>query len=545
MADIKTVKFLGATVISFNSNLGLGSVSESSLNVDLVEDCEEGDIFQPNQGSVQVGEPVYFQAGEFTFNGILTNWTISQGGSGKIFNVRVNDPRQLLENTIITIDSYIGPPAGDGRSPPNYFNVYHKAEEAFATQGNCNAFGASQSNERGMPYNKIISTLRGMDPIIQSPTGFEFDINWESFPTNLPEYYRVTGPGISVLQLLQDVCDATGKEFYVYLEGQNTISVGTIDLTSTPSLSTYAIMDAFNGEATDISYGQELRNEKTRTLIFGEQQHYLTYVDSFEFYFGEDLVGDKFVPIVPFKRNKSGFWIKKKIDQLNTGLFKPFPTNGPYEISELDLRVALSGYENWQTRALDDGTDGTFNQAIRANYTECVNQLQNRIKEFTENKDNLHPKNRQKALVDLFWDPSLPGVELAKPKPLIDLEKIHEFLLNLATTYYGVQFIAKLKQKICVHLGGENFQEKIFTDIPTGAGGWVDGDVPIMGLSEPELSFFRSDDFRINSFATFTLDGQVENAPGSPGGDGEEGGSGNSGSDSSYGQSSSSFGSDT
>jgi hypothetical protein len=32
------IRFLGATVLSFNSTLGLGS-SESTLNVDLIEDC--------------------------------------------------------------------------------------------------------------------------------------------------------------------------------------------------------------------------------------------------------------------------------------------------------------------------------------------------------------------------------------------------------------------------------------------------------------------------------------------------------------------------
>ena len=43
------IKFLGATVLSFNTTLGLGQ-QESSLTVQLIEDCEgeTPDLFLPN-----------------------------------------------------------------------------------------------------------------------------------------------------------------------------------------------------------------------------------------------------------------------------------------------------------------------------------------------------------------------------------------------------------------------------------------------------------------------------------------------------------------
>ena len=34
-----TIKFLDSTVISFNLSLGLGSAAESTLSIDLVDDC--------------------------------------------------------------------------------------------------------------------------------------------------------------------------------------------------------------------------------------------------------------------------------------------------------------------------------------------------------------------------------------------------------------------------------------------------------------------------------------------------------------------------
>ena len=111
MADIVTtpLKFLNATVLSFNTSLGLGG-SESTLNVDLIEDCEADppDQFLPAYNLIEVGAPVYFSTclqdqdsiDCFTFGGVLTSWTVNQGGSGKTYNTKVSDPRQLLENTI-------------------------------------------------------------------------------------------------------------------------------------------------------------------------------------------------------------------------------------------------------------------------------------------------------------------------------------------------------------------------------------------------------------------------------------------------------------
>lgn len=510
MSDIinQPIKFLGATVLSFNTSLGLGA-SESTLNVDLIEDCESDppDQFLPAYNLLEVGAPVYFSTCInnqdttqcFNFGGVLTNWSVSQGGSGKTYNAKVSDPRQLLENTIVIIDTYVGPPI----QTTNYFNVYSGYERG-VLDGNCDVFGSSGSTERGMPYTKIISKLQEMNPTICSPTGYQFTINFDSFPKNVPEYYSVPGPAISILQLLQDVCDVLGLEFYVDLLPGAIINIGTIDL-KTPPESFSTIIGAYNGIATELSYGEELRNEKTKAVIFGEKQHYLSYVNKFEYFFGEDLVDNELVPVVPFANDKSGFWIKKRIEKLNATLFNPLPTNGPYNISELDIRSAMSSFDNWRDRALDPKSVGSFNAAIRNNYQECQKRLQEAVENALQNqKRDQVARNRRTA--DLYNDPRRGGAEAMKPEPDQDLEAIFNFVQNLGNTYYGKQWISSLNETICYHQG-ENFQEKIFTSVPTNDGGWVDGDQEILGLSEPELTFFRSDDNRINCFALFNTDG--------------------------------------
>ena len=47
----------------------------------------------------------------------------------------------------------------------------------------------------------------------------------------------------------------------------------------------------------------------------------------------------------------------------------------------------------------------------------------------------------------------------------------------------------------------------MYTDTPTNDGGWVDPGIPVLGLNDPELEFFRTDDGRVEAIALFTASG--------------------------------------
>jgi hypothetical protein len=500
--DIGIVKlnFCGATVLSFNSTLGLGS-QESSISIDLVEDCENGDNFYAD-----VGAPAYFQAGVFKFGGVITNTSKTQGRSGKTINVKMSDPRQLLQNAVLIIDSYLGAPI----RTTNYFNVYAYFENSVAN-GNCYAFGSSYSGERGMPYVKILQALSNMNPTICSPTGYNFTVDFSSLYSsgagNLPEFFKVPGPSITILDFIQNICDTLGLDFYVNLVDNNLITFGFINLRNPPN-SFSAITDFYNGRATDISYGQELRNEVTKTVIFGEKVHYLSGLSLFDFYFGEDEYNGEMFPVYPAGRDQCGFWIYKKIDSLNLTLDKPLSSNGPYTISELDIRAAMASFKSWSDRATYSDTPGTLNAAIRANWPEAIVNRKALANTGAEAGQALGttPEASNRSTVDRQQSPTKGSVKLSLPPTDRDMNKIWSFVKNLGETFYGKQFICELNQTICVH-GTENYKEKIFTDIPTNAGGWVDFDTPVLGLSEPELSFFREEDNRIGCFAFFSSTG--------------------------------------
>lgn len=543
------IRFLDSTVLSFNMSLGIGAQSESTLNIDLVNDCGIGvtrgtgfmpyEDFDRNLDSYGVGMPVYFPDNPqslpgFWFGGILSSWTVQKSTAGWTYNAIIKDPRQLLENTLVIIDSVISGPV----QHVNYFNVYAFWEQATVydpNPSNCAGYGNSYTNDKGMPYYRIIQTLKLMQeadkfrifPSTYNKFKYSFQIDFDTFPgiygRTLPQWYRVPGPSISILQLLEDICNTLAYDFYVYLEWDNsrqehTIRVGLIDLYYVPQ-SFNRIINVLEPISTDISYGQEFRNEKSKIVLLGQPVHYLAASDTNDFYFGEDLYPEigssipeaNYLPVVPYGYDDCGFWISKKIDNLNLSLAKPFPSNGPYTISELDIRSAMSSYELWSARAFDFNTPGTFNYWIRTMYPSGVYNSQTVVETFANIGTSLdNTRAVAKSITDGLNNPTSQIAYRNQPDVVEDLKKVHNFLNNLGSTYYGKQFITRLPYKVCKKYDSESNQV-IYSDIPTNAGGWInmtdDYGVPVnvLQLQEPELTHFRTEDMRIKGFARFDL----------------------------------------
>jgi len=526
------ITFLGATVISTSSTVGFGS-NESSLSVELVEDCNLNQVFLPKVNSnYSVGCPVSIQIGDFFFGGFLSNWTENLGSNGYTISATITDPRSVLDNTTVISDSYMDVPVVS----TNYVNVYHYWEGSILYTPSCVGFGITGAANRGMPYKKIIEALQNINPIVLTSTGFPYQINWSTFlgapsfagvdingvlygfnNSTIPDFYRVPGPASSILQLLQGVCDLLGLEFFVYVTNNYVINIGYVDLKNPPGSFVW-IKDKFSGIATDISYGQELRNEKTKNFIIGEQQHYMSVTKFFDHFFGEDRYGTNLFPVIPFTRNECGFWINKRIDSLNIQLDDPFLSNGPFWLSELDIRTAMASFNLWQDRVMATGVlyndnPRTLNYQIRDKFPEGAGcntsflESLNRGLDATGESQNQAAINMGRAVVDSVHIPNKPVVNVSLPIKQKQIETIHQWVKNLGDTYYGKQFITKLNQKICKNYAvpGDPTSEPVFSDIPTGAGGWVDYGIPVLGLSEPELQLFREDDHRLSCFVRFDI----------------------------------------
>lgn len=531
------LKFLGATVLSFNSTLGWGT-QESSMSIDVIEDCEAGDNFIGDDVEI-IGKPVNFPslpypaewlaAGKpkFAFNGVVVNWTVQKGTSGKTYNIKLVDPRQLLENTMVIVDTYAGPPV----VVTNYFNAYAFYEQG-AFNGNCATFGDATnvdgsytSIERGMPYTKILGALGS--PVICSPTGHSYNVSFSGLTSIAPppSLARASGPSLSMLQIVQDLCDMNGCDFYVTLTGGATtgillgatININPIKLLNSSSIGNNILrqndglikIDALTNQTygtTEISYGRELRNDKVKTVIFGEKQHYMVEVNDFDYYFGEDEDGN---PIIPIKEDECGFTIRVNIRSLQAGLLNPLAAPDKVTLHELDLRAALASYDMWVARALQKNDsvvapDGSLNKFI-----QITPPYDNMSQDINSILDTVDVGFQNRTQPDRMNNPRKENVNAGKFKVAEELKAIHDFVSNIGSTYYGKQFLATLPGNICMRNDNDKFKEKLYSATPTNDGAWVEPGQAVLNLSAPQLEFFAQDDGRVGAFGLFTKEGPV------------------------------------
>lgn len=512
--DTGKCEFLGCTVVGFNGTIGWGA-SESSVTVDLVPIHCEGEEFT---GENLIGRVVYFGCGSFRFGGLLQNWTYTTNSNGRTYNTRIIDPRQILEQCLCVIDSYAGPPA----RTLNYFNLYGFYEEDVYLYKDCSKFGTAEVTERGMPYVKIINALKSMNPTICTPVGENLVIDWSTFNIPVPQHYKIAGPTVSILQIITDICEEAGYDFFVTLEpvnGLNVIRIWPVSLSRYDPIEDNLYFGFDPSETIDYSYGKEMRYPRNRGLLIGEQQHYITVVDlskinsegqedgNFDFYFGEDPVSKE--PIIPYKREYGQFWVDVDIRKLNITLAKPFPVDR-MNICEYDLRSASHGNDAFYAWTCSKNTVSELGQAMQANWAAYYdwNEV---FKDLTVTTGNV-----VQALADGFAMPNTDKANkslITNPPIEEDLDKVQKWIAQYADTYYGKQILVQLNEKICIKPHPEQFGEKMYTDVPTNDGGWVEPGIPVLGLGDPELEMFRTDDGRCGALAVF-------DAPGLSGGSG-------------------------
>lgn len=567
------IKFLGATVLGFNASLGLG-LNPSSLTVQLIEDCDNivpQDFFQPrlnefDLNSVIVGDSAYFDiklnngTSAFKFGGILTSFTTNKSTSnGLTYSAKIDDPRILFNNVTIIIDTFnsnsnelISEIGGNDTTnflhnpkfkKKNYINVYQHWE-GNVHDGICKDFGKSYVTENGgMPITRIIDGLRELDhPIYSSTHNENRDINKGKYyidyntvlplGVTLPAFARMKGPKITLQDLLTEICDLLGYEYYCYLEKvgeKDYIKIGYISLAQAPA-SFSRLINEFNksGFFTDISYGQELRNEINKNIIVGENVHSMDiFINSVPFFgydeldsYGEGVVDPK--PIVPVAADSFGFVLQKYFYKINIGLNNKIGS-GPYAFHELDIRAALSSFDSWLDRILDPSNDISTDEALSLNA-----QIRSVIIGGIGSENNapyltafragggsfrgLSPSAVIESFVDYFQNPKITYIGCGKPNILGDLEYIHQYLLSLGNTYYGKQYLVPLLtneglNSVCRYRNSYDSikGQWIYTAEPSPNGGWVNSN-SILGLASPWLDIFKNDDNRINSFVQFSSD---------------------------------------
>ena len=197
-------RFLGLTVIDFNASVGWND-TESSVTITIA--AEDGESIQP----YKIGENYEFsmEMESFYFNGFLDRIIEKHSTSGNIYEIKLNDGKELIRNVECITGLYGTSDPKEDAPIINLFNVFRYFESK--------SFGASQANDTGIPYYKFeqaVNYLSKQYGIVSAGKRYSINLN---FASALPKYYRVEVPIVNLMDVISKICDDLGLLFRVEL----------------------------------------------------------------------------------------------------------------------------------------------------------------------------------------------------------------------------------------------------------------------------------------------------------------------------------------
>lgn len=322
-----------------------------SITVRTTTDANGNTVISPFRYNI-IGTPVYFRYGYFTFGGIVESWDQNINAGPGNFSVNIRSPDAILEQSYVILNNYAGsifanfsgrygtPSNFTGGASnlykgtlragniPNVFNVYGFLESF--------GYGTAEKNDRGIPIQYIIKALsvltssqardlgqksafspfgRIIAPIPLTDDANPIPANFRDYSFGLCDTVRdVAGEQrcefildiselplpptnirlesnsdvISILDLIRQVCDKTGRDFYTTLirkNNLNVIKIKTVNRTiPIPTNSVTSILDNLlkaNIKTTTASVGQEKNTATPKVLYIGANQQRLYQAKSY------------------------------------------------------------------------------------------------------------------------------------------------------------------------------------------------------------------------------------------------------------------------
>ena len=202
--------FLGLKVIDFSSSVGWND-SGSTLTVKMAPEDDEA------IGSYKIGEVKDFKFKKFVFVGFLERVIERHSSSGITYEATLSDGKEILRNVQCVIGNLYGTTdVKEDCLVDNYWNMFRHYE----SQG----YGKANSNSSGMDAKKFVAGVAAMSvkcPIKNGTESYTVDIS--AILKGLPDYYRIPGPKVGLLDVVSQICEVTGHLWRLVLEGKNFI----------------------------------------------------------------------------------------------------------------------------------------------------------------------------------------------------------------------------------------------------------------------------------------------------------------------------------
>ena len=498
-----------------------------------------------------IGAPAYFRVADFEFTGLIQSYTQKEGTGGTTYSVKLVDPRVILDSTQVILDSYEGtiPNFNTNNAFRNLFNVYGFLEfiQTSNLDDRCTTaqrgvdddtitnfgapaggFGGARRTERGIPWYLIknaLTTLAGKPAgpsnimswglshigkfsgglfyIGGSGRGYgelgegdsiSYVLDLEEVPYSWTWDYRITGPTVSVSDLINQVCTDAGMDYYVELlpvkAGRASATYagkiqGTILVVKVRTVSrlpqrnlgtgdarnkTFEIQNFINsvteidndGEpqrpAISKTLGRELRTEQNSSFLIGgkTQQYFQTATPAnIQPFWGFDTEGNLIQSWLEPTEVFQGYRARLDFRKINLSLYTPLyaDDDGQFAwVGENELRFALGDLESFQQAILKmEDVAWYYPRASNLVY-EGPTPLQKWMRSLSVFPDltqedlydqSMVIKPKVKANDQEMTNTSLQNTTESNQKNynLKDIEKMHSWLNSYANEVYGKQFL--------------------------------------------------------------------------------------------------------
>jgi len=542
--------FLGMSVIDFSATAGWNEQA-SSVTVKLVVDECGGprnyfdDNFNwktninfpagdPGFNNAPIGSAAFFKVENFEFAGLIQSYNATADPNGNpVLLVTLVSPVQLLDGAQVITDEYQGSVLG----MPNVFNVYGWLESRDANCPEVGGFGApaggfgfARRNDRGIPWilakQALQVLLGGAETSIYSwhggitykegltanrygnirSEGYVVDIT--DLPVTTDIYYRLTNGNYTLSQLISEVCQDGGYEYYVDLipcKGgptspiTNVIKIRTVSRRSQPALGEIAsfIASTNAGAAgkviTQNSIGEELRLDSPNSaFIVGakkEQTYQQTSTSLLAPFWGFNDDGGLHVGEYDASPYPGQWQVTLDVRSLNLSLNTPFASTS-VNLSESTLCAAQGlsqdHFLSWLQQNDDTGDLATYfftTLSLVAPFNFQFGAAENEPA-----GDANRPDGRASR------DPKAPAAT--------DAQTVYSWLKSYANQVYGKQWLVAVPW-VCFTTDSDTGQI-LWSDEPNSSA-WPNTLTSVLGLTFPSTytDFFAEENGKLKTFMRF------------------------------------------
>lgn len=551
---LSRTQFLGATIAGYQASIGWNGAHGELIAEVVQDDCIGGGIAYRDDGNGDsflatedafdpppLGYPVTLNFSGFSFSGILQSWKENDPATGaKTYTTRIVDPKNIVDGTQLILNNYIG----QTFECPNLINVFGWLEHnlgAYCAEAGTFAwyppfgfnmilnylpargFGGAD-NFGGLPWWQVKMALEYLLNQVGDDFGgklqyrdHRYNVDLSDLP-NLDNYVRFGNDGMSLTELIAEVCEVSSHDYFFSLVNHDTIKVNVVDRSQ--QANDISARDVDTAQGTNIndrldqgtignsvstaqglttrSRGVELREDYTNSFLTGDYRQDIWQIDfnattnpawaNIWPYWGEDA-NDNVIPSYGIATADLSSEHYFDVDVSSWGIPG---LSGTWRITATELRFALTGETQWRDFCLarQPNLAALLGFAVEDEFPDRDTFLFRAMQVGFIRPINFAAASRKQAeLADLeaiFWG---------------KITEIYQRIYQYATVYFGRKFLIKLPY-LCIKMDDDT-PYTIQTNWQTVDSGWFSGGVLGLFPGSIYLERFRQDDGRITAFVGF------------------------------------------